>query len=52
MIKSVGNGKYKVYSKEGKALSKELSKEAAEKRLKEIEMFKHIKKKLDKIKKG
>jgi hypothetical protein len=45
MIKSVGGGKFKVFSeKTGKPLSKALSKKAAEKRLGEIEYFKHKKK--------
>jgi hypothetical protein len=44
MIKSVGGGKFKVVSHTGKALSKPMSKKAAEKRLAEIEYFKHKKK--------
>jgi hypothetical protein len=41
MIKKTGKG-YTVYSKAGKKLSKEYgSKAAAEKRLREIEYFKH-----------
>ena len=44
MIKKTKRG-WKVLSKEGKNLSKnDLSKEEAEKRLKQVEMFKHIKK--------
>jgi len=41
MIRSVGRGKYKVYSESGKALSKPLSYKAAKKRLRQIEYFKH-----------
>ena len=42
MIKKI-NGKFKVVSEEGKNLSKPMSKEGAEKRLKVIEYFKHKK---------
>lgn len=38
------NNKYVVYSKEGKRLSKPLSKEKAKERLRQIEYFKHKKK--------
>jgi len=40
MIKKTGE-KYTVYSKEGKRMSKPMSKEAAHKRLMQIEWFKH-----------
>ena len=43
MIKSAGKGKFVVVSKEGKKLSKPLSKANAKKRLKQIEYFKHRK---------
>lgn len=43
-IVPVGNGKYIVQSEKGKNLSKELSFDEANARLKEIEMFKHMKK--------
>jgi len=36
-------GKCTVYSKKGKKLSKPMSKKKAKKRLKQIEMFKHMK---------
>lgn len=42
MIKKVKGG-FKVYSKSGKALTKIITKKEAEKRLKEIEYFKHRK---------
>ena len=42
MIKKAGKG-YKVVSKKGKNLSKTMSKGAAEKRLRQIEFFKHKK---------
>lgn len=41
MIRSVGGGKFKVFSEKGKALSKALSKSAARRRLAQIEYFKH-----------
>jgi hypothetical protein len=40
MIRSVGGGKFKVFSEKGKALSKPLSKAAAHRRLAQIEWFK------------
>ena len=40
MIKSVGGGKFKVFSEKGKALSKPLSKKGARRRLSQIEWFK------------
>ena len=40
MIKSVGEGKFKVFSEKGKALSKPLSKKAARRRLAQVEWFK------------
>ena len=42
MIKSAGKGKFLVKSESGKNLSKPMSKEAAKKRLAQVEMFKHI----------
>ena len=42
MLKKVGD-KFKVVSKKGKNLSKPMSEGAAKERLKEIEMFKHMK---------
>ena len=45
MIKSVGNGKYVVVSHKGRRLSKPTSHEAAVRRLAQVEMFKHMKKK-------
>lgn len=42
MIKKVKGG-YKVVSKKGKSLSKPMSKKAAQKRLRQIEYFKHKK---------
>lgn len=44
MIKPVGGGKYKVFSEEGKPLSKPLSKKAANRRLAQIEWWKTHKK--------
>ena len=45
MIKKLPNGKYEVMNKSGtKALSKPTTKEKAEKRLQQIEAFKHAKK--------
>ena len=44
MIRKVGS-KFKIFSKEGKLLGEYTTREEAEKRLKQIEMFKHIKKK-------
>jgi len=44
MIRSVGGGKYKVFSHKGKVLSKPMSKAAAHRRLAEIEYFKKHKK--------
>ena len=44
MIRKVSN-KYVVYSESGKRLSKLLSKKKAQKRLKQVEMFKHMKSK-------
>lgn len=41
MIRSVGGGKYKVYSEKGKALSRPLSHKGAKRRLAQIEYFKH-----------
>ena len=41
MIRPVGNGKYVVVSHKGKRLSKPMSKEQAQKRLRQIEFFKH-----------
>lgn len=41
IIRKVGEGSYKVFSHKGKPLSKVMSKEAAKKRLREIEFFKH-----------
>jgi len=41
MIKSAGNGKYKVVSEKGKALSKAVSHSAAVRRLRQVEWFKH-----------
>lgn len=42
MIKKTSSGRYVVTSKKsGKPLSKQMTKEKAEKRLKEIEYFKH-----------
>jgi len=43
VIRSVGGGKYKVFSEKGKALSKPLSKAGARRRLAQIEYFKHKK---------
>jgi len=43
MIRSVGGGKFKVFSHKGKALSKPMSKAAAHRRLAQIEYFKHKK---------
>jgi hypothetical protein len=44
MIKSIGNGEYKLFSKKtGKPLSKAGSKEAAKKRERQVEFFKHYK---------
>lgn len=43
MIRKVDH-KFSVFSKSGKRLSKPMSKEAAEKRLHQIEYFKHKKK--------
>ena len=44
MIKKIGNG-YKIYSKEGKNLGGPYATRAeAEKRLREVEYFKHVKK--------
>jgi hypothetical protein len=43
MIVSVGGGKYRIKSHEGKWLSKPASKGATVKRLREIEYFKHHK---------
>lgn len=51
IIRSVGGGKYKVFSHKGKSLSKKLSKAEAEKRLHQIEYFKHKKKKRKKKRK-
>lgn len=48
MIRSVGKGKYVVVSHEGKRLSKPQSFEAARKRLRQIEYFKHTKKRTGK----
>lgn len=42
---SCGGGKYKVTSHKGKNLSKCMSSGAADKRLAEVEMFKHMKNK-------
>lgn len=42
MIKKSGD-KYVVVSRKGKKLSKRLSKKAAQKRLKQVEYFKHAK---------
>lgn len=44
MIKSVGGGKYKVFSEDGKPLSKAMSKSACVRRLAQIEWFKKHKK--------
>lgn len=44
-IRKLSNGKYRVYSKNGKNLGTYDSKSAAEKRLKDIEFFKHLNKK-------
>jgi len=44
-IRKLNNGKYRVYSKNGKNLGTYDSKSAAEKRLKDIEFFKHLNKK-------
>jgi len=41
MIRSVGGGKFKVFSESGRALSKALSKRRARKRLQQVEYFKH-----------
>ena len=41
MIRKVSGGKYVVLSESGKRLSKPMSKAEAEKRLREIEYFKH-----------
>lgn len=43
MIVPVGKGKYVVKSAKGKNLSKPVSKEQAEKRLAQVEYFKHAK---------
>lgn len=43
MIVPVGKGKYVVKSSKGKNLSKPVSKEQAEKRLAQVEYFKHAK---------
>lgn len=45
MIKCKTKNICKVYSKTGKPLSKSMSKSAAEKRLRQIEYFKHAKRK-------
>lgn len=42
-IKSEGKGKYTVRSKTGKRLSKKVSKKKAQKRLRQVEYFKHKK---------
>jgi hypothetical protein len=42
-IKQLSNGEYRVYSKSGKNLGTYTSKSEAEDRLKEVEMFKHMK---------
>ena len=44
MIRSVGGGKFKVFSESGKALSRPLSKAAARKRMAQVEWFKKHKK--------
>lgn len=41
MIKSVGGGKFKVFSEGGRPMSKAVSKAAAVKRLHQVEFFKH-----------
>ncbi|MCI0564787.1 MAG: hypothetical protein MN733_40490 [Nitrososphaera sp.] len=43
MIKKDLSGKYSVFSEKGKRLSKPMSKEEAQKRLAQIEYFKHVK---------
>lgn len=43
MIKKTASGKYVVKSESGKNLSKPTTKEAAKKRLKQVEYFKHKK---------
>lgn len=45
IIKKLPNGKYRVESHKGKSLGEYSSKEKAEQRLKQVEMFKHMKKK-------
>lgn len=40
-IRKTSGGKFKVVSKSGKSLSKPMSKAGAQKRLREIEHFKH-----------
>lgn len=42
MIVPVGKGKYEVRSEQGKRLSKPTTKVKAERRLRQIEMFKHM----------
>jgi hypothetical protein len=48
MIKKQSNGKYKVVSESGKNLGSNLSKEGAQKRLRQVEYFKRIKKRVNK----
>jgi hypothetical protein len=43
-IRKLPNGKYRVYSEKGKTLGTYRSRGAAEKRLRQIEYFKHVKK--------
>lgn len=47
-IRKMPNGKYKVVSRKGKTLGIYNTREQAEKRLQQIEMFKHMKKKAEK----
>ena len=47
-IKKLPNGKYRVLSEKGKNLGTYTSRKDAEKRLRQVEMFKHLKKKASK----